>query len=579
MFTVNLLDTPDQEFSVFVDRARLTIRVRYNLRLDRWTLDVSRDSVPLAQGIRMVRGVDLFLDISEISSAVYVTLTGLSLEPSAAAMTDGEMKLLFLTQEDNESLLESAVENLRDTIVEIAGAAPVQPVDRVADFALGGVRPSIVAQMQTPFYAIGDNTKSFSDLFTFARSGSAWGFQDGVLTEFPNNVPRLNNERWDGTQWVKEGLRLESEPVTNSLLWSRDTSQAPWSGSALGVLDAVGLDGVANTASTLRDTSTTAFGLAQYVHMIPVADSWHTVQAFFKLQPDAGDNVTRFTLQLQNGSDVERIIVYVRVADGGFVREITLSSVADAEYWITVHDGWCQVTLSLLASASNGNTALVAMNHPIWSDDNTSISNVALTGELVTDFWSIAEGWRGPHSPILTEGSAVVRSGEDLSIDASKFPTPGVDGASVAISGRFLNPHDGSSDITVFFNMITGNVRFQVRMDGDDRSDQEIDLALVSRNLDLEIITLDITNAFTVGVDSAFYLATTFALDGIEFSQSGGAVASASGTLNTPWELEGVEARICWNGFNGVVSSLYFYSSEAVPVSQLPQLSNEEFLL
>ncbi len=70
---------------------------------------------------------------------------------------------------------------------------------------------------------------TFADLLTFTRSGSAtYVDSTGTLQTAADGEPRIGHHVWDGSQWVNEGLLIESESRTNLFLNSGDFSGGNW---------------------------------------------------------------------------------------------------------------------------------------------------------------------------------------------------------------------------------------------------------------------------------------------------------------------------------------------------------------
>ncbi len=59
MINITVSDHADQQFAVILNNRRVTLRLRYNPIVDRWTFDLSIDDVPKIQGRKIVTGVDL----------------------------------------------------------------------------------------------------------------------------------------------------------------------------------------------------------------------------------------------------------------------------------------------------------------------------------------------------------------------------------------------------------------------------------------------------------------------------------------------------------------------------------------
>lgn len=59
MIEIQIAENPDQRFALTLGTQRVTMRVRYNTLIDRWSFDLAIDDVPVLTGRRIVIGVDL----------------------------------------------------------------------------------------------------------------------------------------------------------------------------------------------------------------------------------------------------------------------------------------------------------------------------------------------------------------------------------------------------------------------------------------------------------------------------------------------------------------------------------------
>lgn len=59
MIQIEIAENPDQRFGLTLGNRRVTMRVRYNTLIDRWSFDLSVDDVPVLTGRRIIVGVDL----------------------------------------------------------------------------------------------------------------------------------------------------------------------------------------------------------------------------------------------------------------------------------------------------------------------------------------------------------------------------------------------------------------------------------------------------------------------------------------------------------------------------------------
>lgn len=130
---------------------------------------------------------------------------------------------------------------------EISSSAGVFSINVFVDGGIGSRTSGI-----TEF----DFTKTLPGDVTFARSGSAWMFEEGgKLVEIGDGFPRVGAHYYNGTTWVNGGILIE-QGEANSALHSRDFTNAVWTKSNVtAAKDVIGLDYELNSASTLVATA------------------------------------------------------------------------------------------------------------------------------------------------------------------------------------------------------------------------------------------------------------------------------------------------------------------------------------
>lgn len=147
---------------------------------------------------------------------------------------------------------------------------------------------------------------------TLARASSGTFFDgDGVLQTASNDVARIKSHVFDGTNWVNRGLLIEEER-TNSCLRARDFTGAAWGNTnTTAANDVTGLDGVANSASTLTATASNGTSLqtvtltsAEYTFSVYVRRKTGT--GTINITDNGGTNVTDITGDI-NSSTFTRV--------------------------------------------------------------------------------------------------------------------------------------------------------------------------------------------------------------------------------------------------------------------------------
>lgn len=114
---------------------------------------------------------------------------------------------------------------------------------------------SLVLDFINQKYFVNKIEKTFSNIITFTRSTTAIYFDStGVLQTAAINIPRFD---YNPVTFTPKGLLIE-EARTNSLLHCRDLANAVWvKTNTTAVKNAIGLDGITNSASTLTATGAT----------------------------------------------------------------------------------------------------------------------------------------------------------------------------------------------------------------------------------------------------------------------------------------------------------------------------------
>ena len=99
MIEIPLNASPEQEFSITVDKTTYNLRVILNSRTSTWTIDVSTSSGPLLYGVSLLGGVDIFKQYNiPINNAYVVNLDKPNLDPGKELGIVS--KLFILTEEE-----------------------------------------------------------------------------------------------------------------------------------------------------------------------------------------------------------------------------------------------------------------------------------------------------------------------------------------------------------------------------------------------------------------------------------------------------------------------------------------------
>jgi hypothetical protein len=229
------------------------------------------------------------------------------------------------------------------------------------------------------------------------------------------NVPRDGHyQKHPVTGLYERTLLLEASRV-NALLYSRDLSNAAWAlpvaatGSV--ALNAAGIDGTPNTASTLTDTDATAsYGRYQSV-VVANDNASHTAQFWI-----AKDAITaRFVgceADLTGGTTIKAHQVHLNTATGAITTAATIGGGGTARAW-SVGSWW--VVEIVLINNTTGNVSFIAAVYPALGTVFGTVATAAM-GSCVVGHVQAERTSAFGSSPILTAAATVTRSADVLSL-------------------------------------------------------------------------------------------------------------------------------------------------------------------
>jgi len=246
---------------------------------------------------------------------------------------------------------------------------------------------------------------------TFVRPSPAWYWDaNGALQEASSGVARFDHDPKTGASL---GLRVESQR-TNVLLDNRDLSAGNWSGTATVAKDAVGLDGVPNSANTITDNDT---GSQQHkTQQITISDDSATHSVAFWIKKD--NDESRFPLlvaDIVGGTTPQReqTKINTKTGDKSSIVSTGTTTIEDAGgYWKVI---------SIITNNSTGNTALTYAIYPAYATGLNSGDGYNVTGSIVYDFGQFELNTTFASSPIETAGTAATREADDASIPVGSW--------------------------------------------------------------------------------------------------------------------------------------------------------------
>lgn len=96
-------DHADQQFGTIINSRRVTIRLRYNTTIDRWSFDLSIDDEPVLYGRRVVTGVDLLAAFDFGIGMIFASVMRDGGEPSRSGLVDGSVRMFSASLAEYEA--------------------------------------------------------------------------------------------------------------------------------------------------------------------------------------------------------------------------------------------------------------------------------------------------------------------------------------------------------------------------------------------------------------------------------------------------------------------------------------------
>lgn len=87
----------DQQFAIVLDGSRITMRIRHNVRLNRWAFDLARDDQWVLRARRIVPGIDL-LEGSGITGlgSIFAHTAKEGSKPDRTGLPNGAVRLYYV---------------------------------------------------------------------------------------------------------------------------------------------------------------------------------------------------------------------------------------------------------------------------------------------------------------------------------------------------------------------------------------------------------------------------------------------------------------------------------------------------
>lgn len=107
MIEFEVTDAADQQFAAVLQNRRVTIRLRYNVSLDRWSMDVAIDDLPVLHGRRIVTGIDLLAPFGLGIGAIFAMADKPGAVPDRDSLPRGMVKLYHASEAEIEEAIKA----------------------------------------------------------------------------------------------------------------------------------------------------------------------------------------------------------------------------------------------------------------------------------------------------------------------------------------------------------------------------------------------------------------------------------------------------------------------------------------
>jgi len=267
-------------------------------------------------------------------------------------------------------------------------------------------------------------------------------------TDSARYLPRVGNHVYNGSDWVNEGLLLESEARTNLITHSSSYASGDWAkvNFTPPVADAIGPDGETSattmTAGSVGGSSTTYFG-----SIVTVATSTDYTFSFY-LKSGTLDFAMLF------------LAGFTTPANDGYFFNLATGSVLsplNAGTGITpniedVGGGWHRCSLTFTTDAAD--TAAEVRIYLSEGDGDFQVAQDGTSSILI--YGAQFEEGSTPSSYIPTAGSTVTRAAETLDVAAADMPAY-TTAVSIQMDGAMTYADDDSFFRPVSWTMDTSN--------------------------------------------------------------------------------------------------------------------------
>jgi hypothetical protein len=280
-------------------------------------------------------------------------------------------------------------------------------------------------------------------------------------------LPRRGHHVYNGSEWVNEGLLVESEARTNLLTYSNFDNDASWLGIGIVGTAASGVTSPDGTTSNVELLTSSGGSNARYYESVVLTGENYTWSGFFKA---ATHDIIALTLSI-SADFTDRYVWFDLTAGtkGTVGADILGSGIED------YGNGWYRCWIM---NAGTVDTYFPRV-HILDSDGVTT----STSGDSVYAYGAQLEAGSTPSSLIPTSGATVTRPADTLTVPSANlpWPSPVVIGEELVTNGTFDADTSGWSR---GFNSVdgtftaTGGVATYIVGAGDGASPRMISTAM-----------------------------------------------------------------------------------------------------
>ena len=346
-------------------------------------------------------------------------------------------------------------------------------------------------------------------------------------------LPRRNAYVWNGTEYVNEGIQIESEARTNLIPYSQDFTDASWSktNSTVSAGSGVGLDGE-NSATKLVPNNAASLAASNILDFLPAAA---TTDYTFSVYAKAAE-FDIIVVSLERADDSSGY--YFDLSSGTVGSRFGSTGSAEIE---DVGNGWYRCIFSKTSSASTSDYQAKIYT---GSTDPLSGTGDGTSGVLI--YGAQFEQGSTPSSYIPTNGSTVTRPAETLTIPSENLPWSGT-AVSIALDSLETYADEGTAgQVTLADWRTDANNRITLTLDTDSTKTGTFTLTMVNGGSSESIST---TGEITPGINKPFNVAIVATSTELGIALDGTAETRVSHSIGLPdleaedLELEGMGYR------------------------------------